>query len=114
MSNFTTPEDAQALRCPLARTFGDDKPLDPECQGPVCAVWRWKPISAKDPRFTKAINEEIDRLHAEHKAEHPLSDRKKDGFHQQAVKNVSADREAHGVPSDPELGFCGLGGVPLL
>lgn len=112
MLNLHTPKEAAAdLRCPLARTFGDDD-LDANCRGAGCAVWRWTPIPASDPRFKTAITAEMNRLHAAHKAENPLSDRKANGFHQQAVANVNADPAAHGAPTGPEKGYCGLGGEP--
>lgn len=112
MSGFFTPKEAQkALSCPLARTFGDDN-LTATCRGAGCAVWRWTPIAANDPRFAKAVGDEMERLHAAHMAGNPLSDRKKSGFHREAVANVSADPAAHGVPDKPERGYCGMGGEP--
>ena len=112
MLGLVTPEKAQTdLTCPLARTFGDEN-LQANCRGARCAVWRWTPLPAKDPRFVQAISNEMERLHAKHKEEHPLSDRKPQGFHKEAVANVNADLAAHDLPTGPERGFCGLGGEP--
>lgn len=112
MINLTTPQEAsKGLSCPLSRTFGDDD-LNASCRGAGCAVWRWTPVPASDPRFMNAVGAEVDRLHAAHMEANPISDRKKNGFHQAAVKNVMADPKAHGVPDKPERGYCGLGGEP--
>ncbi|UWQ30213.1 hypothetical protein [Leisingera sp. M523] len=112
MTGFITPKEAQAtLACPLSRTFGDDA-LMASCRGAGCAVWRWTPIPAKDPRFVQAANTEMNRLHAAHKFDNPLSARKVNGFHQEAVANIHKAPKDHGLPEGPERGYCGLGGEP--
>lgn len=95
-----TPQEAKAQwLCPLARTFiqaGQTSVADQGCKGAVCACWRWQPIMADDPRFVKAIKAEL-ATGITHKA---------------AVAKIMADREAYGIPTKPERGFCGIGGAP--
>ena len=90
-----TPESAAETLCPFARTFGLPQ-AQKGCHGPACALWRWDPIRADHPAFTKAVKAEI--------AE-GLS-------HKAAVAKIMADRAAYGIPTKPERGFCGGGGTP--
>lgn len=99
-----TPDQAAEFACPVARTFAEK--IGPNCQGPKCILWRWIPIAAADPRFVSAVKNEMKRLAVEKGKTNHVS------FHKEAVRNVHADPEAHGVPSAPERGFCGLGGCP--
>lgn len=91
-----TPETASLALCPFARTFGASKSQE-GCRGPSCALWRWVPLRADDPRFTAAIAKLTEGSALKHK---------------EAVATVMADREAHGVPVKPEVGYCGAGGAP--
>jgi hypothetical protein len=90
-----TPESAAEALCPFARTFGAPK-AEAGCRGPSCALWRWVPIQANDPRFTAAVAKLTGGSAVKHK---------------EAVAAVMADREAHGVPVKPEVGYCGAGGA---
>ena len=94
-----TPEEATGRACPLARSFERHQPT---CLGPACMLWL--PLSAEDPRFRRAVRAEMKRL-AAGKASTA-------GRHREAVRNVTADPAAHGAPSAPERGYCGLGGRP--
>ena len=91
-----TPETASETLCPFARTFGSPKSQE-GCRGPSCAIWRWVPLQANDPRFVSAVAKLIDGNVLKHK---------------EAVAEVMKDREAHGVPIKPEVGYCGAGGAP--
>jgi hypothetical protein len=98
-----TPEEAKALLCPFARTFIKEGPIalaDKGCKGPACALWRWEPISADDPRFVAAKARALEELGGGATR------------HAAAVARVIANREAYGVPTSPERGFCGAGGKP--
>jgi len=98
-----TPEEAKGRACPLARSFERHQPT---CLGPACMLWRWLPLSAEDPRFRRAVRAEMKRL-AEAAGKASTA-----GSHREAVRNVTADPAAHGAPSAPERGYCGLGGRP--
>lgn len=95
-----TPEQAAvSYLCPLARTFiihAGSSLSGGGCKGPACAAWRWQPILADDPRFIAALK---------------LAKKTQELDHQKAVAYVMANREALGVPTKPEKGFCGLGGA---
>lgn len=91
-----TPETAAALLCPLSRTFAAPT-AESHCRGAGCAVWRWLPIPADHPAFVAAVAKLKDGDALKHK---------------EAVAQVMADRPAYGVPTEPEEGFCGLGGRP--
>ncbi|PZQ99176.1 MAG: hypothetical protein DI533_00260 [Cereibacter sphaeroides] len=60
-------------------------------------MWRWLPIPADHPAFVEAV--------AKIKGGNTLR-------HGEAVKTVMADREAYGIPTKPERGYCGLGSKP--
>ncbi len=90
-----TPEEAAQALCPFSRVFALPQ-ASKGCHGPSCALWRWAPIPADDPRFVAAVK----KLIAEGMT------------HRAAVAVVSKDREAHGIPTAPERGFCGAGGAP--
>lgn len=92
-----TPEAAAQLLCPLARTFAAPKPQE-GCRGPSCALWRWQPIAANDPRVTAALAKIAKELGGG-------PNRTK-----QATEILMKDRAAYGVPTEPEKGFCGAGG----
>jgi hypothetical protein len=95
-----TPEEATATWfCPLARTFAY-KVAQEGCRGDECACWRWEPIAADDPRFTAAKATALAILGGGASK------------HKEAVAMVMANREAYGVPTKPERGFCGIGGRP--
>ena len=94
MTAMTPTEAAEAL-CPFARTFGLPQ-AQKGCHGPACALWRWEPIMADHPAFVAAIKAEL---------AHGIT-------HKAAVSKIMADREAYGVPTSPERGFCGAGGQP--
>ncbi|MBT9385509.1 hypothetical protein KM176_16665 [Pseudooceanicola sp. CBS1P-1] len=98
------PEDAaKQWRCPLAKTFGAAK-VTGFCAGDACAVWRWMPMSANDPRFVSAVQREIASLQeANPKAT-------KVALHKQAVARVMADPNAFTFPNETDRGYCGLGG----
>lgn len=92
-----TPEEASTVLCPLARTFAiPGQSADPYCIGPRCAVWRWIPMTASDPRFVAAVRQAQEA-----------------GIHnRQAPGHVLADKAAYGLPTGPEKGVCGMGGAP--
>jgi len=94
-----TPEDAATLLCPLARTFAAKEAVM-GCRGPSCALWRWKPLMASDPRFAAALKTITAELGGG-------SNRLKE-----ATAILMADRAKYGVPTEPEVGFCGMGGNP--
>jgi hypothetical protein len=111
MSRCHTPEEAKKnLTCPLARTFS--KKVGPNCMGGNCAAWRWLPLDAKDPRFTGAISREMACLAQDEATETGKKAKPAQNYHKQAVANVRKDPEAYDVPSQPEKGWCGLGGQP--
>lgn len=102
-SHLLTPEAAQETWvCPVARTFGDKPTV--HCRGDVCPLWRWKPLLATDPRFTSAIQREIEML----SAEKPKVDRNL--LHKEAVAKVTNNPRDYMIPTEPEVGYCGLGG----
>lgn len=90
-----TPEQAAELLCPLARIFAEQRGQR-GCLGPVCAVWRWQPLS-------------VDLLKP-HIAARMADQGGKD--HKAATAWVMKNREALGIPTAPTHGFCGLGGQP--
>ena len=98
MTAMTPTEAAEAL-CPFARTFGLPQ-AQKGCHGPACALWRWEPIMADHPAFVAAKAKVIAEMGGKQTA------------HAAAVAKIMADREAYGVPTSPERGFCGAGGQP--
>jgi len=90
-----TPDEAAKMPCPAARTFAGH--LDPTCRGPGCIVWRWSPVSAKEPAFVRAIKGRMAEGHS----------------HKDAVAWVSERAVELGVPTAPYRGWCGLGGEPM-
>lgn len=103
-SHCLTPEDARAKwLCPLARTFGEAK-VEANCRGDDCPVWRWRPLMAVDPRFTSAINREIEFLAGE------KPNVKRELLHKEAVAKVHNNPRDYMIPEGPEVGYCGLGG----
>lgn len=100
MSDYITPQEAQkTLLCPLARTFGAE-PLQAHCRGTECACWRVRPLFDTDPGFKEAM-EKARTMTA--------SDR--GGMTSQ--KYVAANRAEFDLPTEPFLGFCGMGGRPI-
>ncbi len=100
MSDYITPQKAQeTLLCPLSRAFGAE-PLSANCRGPECACWRTKPLFDTDPGFKEAIAEAKKMTAAE-----------RDGETSQMF--VSKNRAEFGLPTEPFLGFCGMGGRPI-
>ena len=98
MTQFTTQEDAQAaLLCPLARTFGS-KDLQATCRGAGCAAWRWRPLMASDAGYKEAVA----------KAQAMKAERGT----LTAAEYVNANRADFGLPEEPFVGWCGLGGEP--
>lgn len=110
MTGFITPDEASTdYFCPLARTFAKkDRPF---CMGSDCILWRWRPLSADDPRFQSAIKREMACL-AQDAEKEDGKKRQSMAFHKQAVANVMANPEGHGAPAKPEKGYCGLGAEP--
>lgn len=94
---YVTPEQAAELLCPLARTFAP-KEASTGCRGPQCAWWRWQPIMASDSRITAAIKTITKELGG--------------GPHRgkEAYAILNKDRAKYGVPTDPEVGYCGGAG----
>lgn len=90
-----TPEHAAELLCPFARTFASPKAI-PNCQGPVCALWKWAPLSADI--MTKAIQARAAQVEAE---------TGKKAQHKELVAWVMDNREALGIPTKPTHGYCG-------
>lgn len=103
---YRTVEDSKKMICPIARITGNE-PTKAKCQGDACMLWRWRGMSAMDPRFLGAITRETEAL----KAENPK--KPAGSLHKEAVKRVTKDPVAYTFP-DPEIdiGFCGLGGPP--
>lgn len=91
------PSEAPERLCPFARTFGMPT-AQTGCHGSACALWRWVPVPADHPAFTAA--------YAKAKAYAPNE------AHAARVKRIMEDREAHGIPTKPERGYCGAGGQP--
>lgn len=91
-----TPEDANDLLCPLARTFASKVAFE-GCRGPECAVWRWEKLTTSHPRWKDAV-----RLEASSTGERAP-------FPKAALK-VANDPAAYGLVV--ERGYCGLGGEP--
>lgn len=87
-----TPEEATELLCPLARTFGT-KDAVPHCRGPVCAAWRWNPLSADilEPHIKRRVAELGGGLKVK-----------------EATAWVMERREELGIPTKPTHGCCGL------
>lgn len=94
-----TPTEAAETLCPFARTFGIPQ-AQKGCHGPACALWRWEPIMADDPRFVEAKAKAMEELGGGATK------------HKEAVARVMADPATYGVPTSPERGFCGAGGKP--
>lgn len=102
---YATPDDARkSWLCPLAATFA--KPQS-KCRGDDCPAWRWRPLLSTDPRFTSAIEREILLLSGEKKNVN------KNLLHKEAVAKVMADPRKYMIPTEPEVGYCGLGGIPV-
>lgn len=105
---YRTVEDSKKMPCPIARTFGSaGEKVRANCRADACMLWRWRAMSAMDPRFLGAVTRETELL----KAQNP--DKPAGSFHKEAVKRVTKDPTAYTFP-DPEVdtGFCGLGGAP--
>lgn len=102
MSDFITPKQAQkTLLCPLARTFGfEAKKLQPNCRGTECACWRVRPLFDTDPGFREAIKKAQSMTHSDRGGKTPQ-------------KYVAANRGEFGLPTEPHLGYCGIGGRPM-
>ena len=49
-----TPDEAKALLCPFARTFGMKEAVA-GCRGPECALWRWETVTTAHPLWGKAV-----------------------------------------------------------
>ncbi|MBR9823064.1 MAG: hypothetical protein GYB51_18945 [Rhodobacteraceae bacterium] len=105
MTSLHPDEAGKQWKCPLDRTFGSAKASN-YCQGAACAVWRWMPMAANDPRFMSAVQREIAALQAEEPT------KSKDGLHKKAVARVAADPAAFTFPNETDRGYCGLGGKP--
>lgn len=100
MTNYTTSQKAQeTLFCPLARTFGAE-PLTAKCRGAECACWRDRPFYDSDPDFKEAVA----------KAKLMTSAGRGGAT---SVKYVSRNRAEFDLPTEPFLGFCGMGGRPM-
>lgn len=103
-------KDADQKLCPHARAFGlPPEKLQAGCRGPDCAMWRWLPMMADDPRFMSAVQREIAALMASRKGEKKPTD--PNVYHKTAVERVTKDPYAYTFP-DPEKdrGYCGMGG----
>jgi len=90
-----TPEQATELLCPFARTFASPK-ASANCQGPVCALWKWAPLSADT--MTRHIQERAAQVEAE---------TGKRAQHKEVVAWVMQRREELGIPTAPTHGYCG-------
>lgn len=93
-----TPDEAKNTLCPLSRTFGAS-PAVAHCQGPLCAVWRWQPLSSSF--LTSAVQSRLAEIKAAGEK----------AGHKEAVAWVMERRKDLGIPTDPTHGFCGMGGV---
>lgn len=99
ISHIATPEYAkERWICPLARTFGD-KPLQENCRGDDCPLWRWRPLLTSEPGYKDAVIE-AGKLH------------KDDRNGKTPAEWVNAHRADYGLPAEPYVGWCGLGGKP--
>lgn len=90
-----TPDEAREWLCPLARTFGT-KEADAHCRGPVCAAWKWIPLSSE------ILTPHIKKRMAETGAKNIETNA--------ATAWVMENREALGIPTEPTHGRCGLSG----
>lgn len=90
-----TPEQAAELLCPFARTFASPK-ASTNCQGPVCALWKWAPLSSGI--MTEAIQSRAAQVEG---------DTGKKPQHKEVVAWVMDNREALGIPTKPTHGYCG-------
>ena len=103
---YRTPKEAKAFTCPIARVSGDD-PVIAECQAEACMLWRWKLMSAMDPRFMGAVQREMVILQGENPKAVSAN------LHKEAVRRVAADPQAYTFPDVAvDKGYCGLGGRP--
>ncbi|GGE30306.1 hypothetical protein GCM10011360_17910 [Primorskyibacter flagellatus] len=94
---FITPELARTTyACPLARVFVEK--VGPNCDANQCIMWRWQALSAET--LKPAVSAEMKRIG------------KGPAGHKEAVANVMADPESHGVQIEPTHGYCGLAGKP--
>lgn len=89
-----TPTEARQWPCPLARARAGGEG-DGRCIVDACPVWRWVPLPANDPRFKAAIQQAQKDQQIDHK---------------KAVEYVMKHRAELGLPTAPEVGFCGVGG----
>lgn len=90
-----TPEEAKALLCPFARTFGMKEAVA-GCRGPECALWRFETITTAHPLWKPAVLKRA----AEVVEKPPYS---------QASKWVAENLVDLGMV--PTKGFCGAGGA---
>lgn len=95
---YATPTHAkESWACPVARTFATPQVL---CRGDACPAWRWKQIVVTDPRFKDAFDRAASDL----------------GLGKTHVgritKHLFDHRDEYGLPTRPEVGWCGLAGKP--
>ena len=103
---YRTTEEAIGFTCPIARISGDD-PVIAQCQAQDCILWRWRPMSAMDPRYMGAVQRELAILQGENPKAVVAN------MHKEAVRRVKADPQAYTFPDfSVDMGYCGLGGKP--
>lgn len=92
-----TPEEAQGLLCPFARTFAQPQAVA-GCRGPECALWRWEKITTTHPLWRPAVQKRAAEIG------------EKTPALPQASKWVAENLADIGMV--PTRGFCGAGGQP--
>ena len=98
MTTATPEHAAEHWPCPVGRIT---TPTRGNCIAEHCPVWRWVPLPADAPDFKAAVSAKQKEIG------------KGPGGHKEAVAYVMANRADLGLPTKPEVGFCGLGGRVL-
>ena len=103
-----TPAEARQKACPFFREAGvpKGKPAYP-CLVSDCHIWRWKAISANDPRFLSAVTREASTIQAEADAKGKIVNATKI-----AAERVGFNVDDYIIRTDEDKGWCGLGGRP--
>jgi len=95
-THFITPEQAKdSFKCPIARCMSTKEGAN--CEAADCILWRWVPLSTKDPKWRSAIV----AIASETGEKAPFA---------KAAKEVSNNPQKYGMKLSK--GYCGLGGRP--
>jgi hypothetical protein len=104
MTGYLTPDQAENFYCPLNPTS--------ECSSDHCILWRWRPRDLGQKPYVQALKKEITRLGEEDAKRTGKKPKARIAYHKKATENVLSDPASHGLPTTPEMGWCGLAGEP--